>query len=334
MSAPVQRRQFIALLGGAWISFSCGARAQQPDRKVPRIGVLWHAGNAEEERIPLGALLEGLRQAGYVHGQNIIVENRFPNEQPERFQSLAVELADLKVDIMVTVTRQAALAAKRATTTIPIVFLAVPDPLESKLVESLARPGGNITGYSSMSVELVPKRIELLNQAVSGLSRIALVVNANYEDGARRNFEAAQRAASHLGITVQLVGVRSVGDFEPAFASMSRSDVQGVVLTQDGLFYANMGRVAQLALEHRLPMIVYAKEMSEAGALMSYGQNLPAYFRRAANYIDKILKGAKPADLPVEQPTMFDFFINEKTAKSLGVNIPPTLLALVGSTGE
>jgi putative ABC transport system substrate-binding protein len=296
--------------------------------------VLWHAGNEEEERIPLGALREGLRRAGYIEGQNIILENRFPNEQPERFQSFAAELADLKVNLIVTVTRQAALAAQRATSTIPIVFLAVPDPLESKLVNNLARPGANITGYSSMSVELVPKRVELLKQALPGLSRVALVVNANYAEGAKRNIETAQRAAALLGIAVQPVEVRSPADFEPAFLLMSNGNVQGVVLTQDGLFYANQRRLAQLALDHKLPMMAYAKEMSEAGALMSYGQNIPAYFRRAAVYIDKILKGTKPADLPVEQPTTFDFYINEKTAKSLGVAIPPSLLTMVGSIGD
>jgi putative ABC transport system substrate-binding protein len=320
--ATMRRRDFMKAVGGipaAWLSV---AHAQQAT-KIPKIGVLWHAGNEEEERIPLGALREGLRRTGYVEGQNIILENRFPNEQPDRFQSFAAELADLKVNLIVTVTRQAALAAQRATSTIPIVFLAVPDPLESKLVNNLARPGGNITGYSSMSVELVPKRVELLKQALPGLSRVGLVVNANYAEGAKRNIEA-----------VQPVEVRSPADFEPAFLLMSNGNVQGVVLTQDGLFYANQRRLAQLALDHKLPMMAYAKEMSEAGALMSYGQNIPAYFQRAAVYIDKILKGAKPADLPVEQPTTFDFYINEKTAKSLGVAIPPSLLTMVGSIGD
>jgi len=329
----MRRRDFIKAIGGISVAWPLTAHAQQP-KKVPRVGVLWHGGNEEEEKIPLGALREGLRRAGYIEGQNIILENRFPNEQPERFQSLAVELADLKVDLIVTVTRQAALAAQRATATIPIVFLSLPDPLESKLVANLARPGGNITGYSSMATELIPKRIELLKLAVPGLSRVAVVVNANYADGANRIIEAAQRGAAILGIAVQPVEVRSPADFEPAFLLMSKSDVQGVVLTQDGLFYVHMSRLAQLALDYKLPMMAYAKEMSEAGALMAYGTNIPAYFRRAADYIDKILKGAKPANLPVEQPTTFDFYINEKTAKSLGLAIAPALLTMVGSTGE
>jgi len=329
----MRRRDFIKLVGGFSAGWLSAADAQQAT-KIPKIGLLWHAGNEEAEKIPLGALREGLRRVGYIDGQNIILENRFPNEQPDRFQSLATELADLKVDLIVTVTRQAALAAQRATTSIPIIFLAVPDPLESKLVNNLARPGGNITGYSSMGVELVPKRVELLRQAIPDLSRLALVVNANYAEGANRNTEAAQRAAALLGITVQRVDVRSLADFEPAFLLMSKSNVQGVVLTQDGLFYANQRRLAQLALDHKLPMMAYSKEMSEAGALMSYGQNIPAYFQRAAVYIDKILKGAKPANLPVEQPTTFDFYINEKTARSLGLTIPPSLLTMVGSVGD
>jgi len=322
------------LIGIAVAAWSSHLDAQHASDKVPRIGVLWHAGDAEQEKIPLGALREGLRRKGYVDGRNIILENRYPDERPERFESLAIELVQLNVDILVTVTRQAALAAQRATKTIPIVFLSVPDPVESKLVSSLARPDGNITGYSSVSVELVPKRIELLKQAVVGLSSVALVVNAHYADGARRNIEAAHRAAAHLGIIVQPVEVRSPADFEAAFFLIRRSQLQGVVLTQDGLFYANMTRLAELALEHKLPMMVYAKEMSQAGALMSYGADIPAYFRRAADYIDRILKGAQPGQLPVERPANFDLFVNEGTAKLLGLSVPPAILSMVGSVSE
>jgi len=322
------------LIASAPAAWSAEGEAQQTSGKIPRIGVLWHAGSADEEKIPLGALREGLRRKGYVVGRNIILENRYPDERPELFESLAVELVQLNVDLLVTVTRQAALAAQRATKTIPIVFLSVPDPVESKLVSNLARPSGNITGYSSVSVELVPKRIELLKQAVGDLSSIALVVNAHYPDGARRNIEAAQRAAAHLGIIVQPVEIRTPADFEPAFALIKRSRLQGVVLTQDGLFYANMTRLAQLALDHKLPMMAYAKEMSEAGALISYGADIPAYFRRAADYIDRILKGVKPGQLPVERPTTFDLFVNEETAKSLGLSIPPAILGMVGSVTE
>jgi len=335
MPVRIGSRCLLALIGSALLAWPAGgADAQQASGKVPRIGVLWHAGSAEEERIPLGALREGLRRKGYIEGQNIILENRYPDEKPELFESLAIELVQLKVDILVTVTRQAAHAAQRATTTIPIVFISVPDPVESKVVSSLARPGRNITGYSSLSVELVPKRIELLKQAVPGLSRVALFVNAHYPDGARRNIEAAERAAAHLGITVQPVEIRSPADFEPAFSSIGKSGLQGVVLTQDGLFYANQKRLAELALEHKLPMMVYAKEMSEAGALMSYGADIPVYFRRAADYVDRILKGAKPGNLPVERPTTFDFFVNEETAKGLGLTIPAAVLAMAGSVTE
>jgi putative tryptophan/tyrosine transport system substrate-binding protein len=331
----MRRREFITLLGGAaaTTAWPVATRAQRT-AKVPRVGVLWHGGSAEQEKIPLSALREGLSQLGYVDGQNIILENRFPNEEPERFQSLAIELAQLKVDVLVAITRQAALAVQSATTTIPIIFNSVADPIESNLVSSLPRPGGNITGISNMAVELTPKRVALLKEAVVGLSSVALLINGNYEIGVRRNTEAAQSAAAHLGITVRPIEIRTVADFEPAFSLISKSRLQGVVLTVDGLFYANQKRLAELALQHSLPMMAYAKEMSEAGALMSYGPDIPAIYRRTAGYVVKILKGAKPADLPVEQPTTFDFFVNEETAKSLRLTIPPSVLIQVGFVNE
>ena len=323
----VTRRNLLIGLGAASLSTASPAFAQRQAGKIPRIGVLWHAGSAEEEKIPLGALMQGFTALGYIDSKNIVFEHRFPNEQPERFVSLAAELARLNVDVLVAVTRQAALAAQSATQTIPIVFMVVPDPVGSKLVDSLARPGGNATGMTNMAVELVPKRVELMKEAVAGLSRMALLVNASYPEAARRYIEMGQSAARPLGITLQPIEVRSATDFDRAFSTISQNRLQGVSFAVDGLFYANQARLARLAQDRNLPLIGYSREMAEgAGMLMSYGPSNVAMFNRTAYFVDKILKGAKPADLPVEQPTKFDLVINLKTAKALGLTIPQSIL--------
>jgi putative ABC transport system substrate-binding protein len=226
------------------------------------------------------------------------------------------------------VTRQAAIAAQCATTTIPTVFIAVPDPVGSKLIDNLARPGGNITGLTNMAVELVPKRMEMLKEAIPGLSRMALLVNASIPDAARRYIEIAQIAAHHLGVTPQPVEIRTSADIERAFSMTTENQLQGMCLTSDGLIYVEQQRLAQLAQDRSLPLIGYTREMTKwPGMLMTYGASNVALFNRAAYYVDKILKGAKPADLPVEQPTIIELVINLTTAKALGVQIPPTLLA-------
>jgi putative tryptophan/tyrosine transport system substrate-binding protein len=322
--ANVGRREFIALLGGAaaWPTLAGG----QTRGKIPRVGVLWHAGSAEEEKFPLAQFRAGLQDIGYVEGQNIVLENRFPAEQPERFYALAEELVRIKVDILFTVTRLAALAAQRATKTIPIVFMAVADPVGSKLVNTLARPGGNITGLANMALELTPKRFELLKEVV-GLSRAALLVNAT-DPAAGRYVELSNMAVGPLGVTVEPIEVRTPDDFERAFSGISKKGLQGVVTTQDGLIYNEQPRMFRLALQHRLPLIGYSREMAINGALMSYGPNNATMFRRAGTFVDKILKGTKgPGDLPVEQPTKFELFINLKTAKALGLDISPLILS-------
>ena len=317
------RRRFLVGLGVGSLSTALPAFAQQ-GVKTPKVGVLWHAGSAEEEKIPLGGLVEGFRNLGYVDGKNIVLEHRFPNEQPERFFSLAAELVQIKVDVLIAVTRQAAVAAQRATTTIPTVFIAVPDPIGSGLVASLARPGGDITGLTNMAVELVPKRVEVLKEAIPKLSRMALLVNAG---SARRYLEVAQSAARPLGVTVQPVEIRTPPDIERAFSLVTQSRLQGVCLTSDGLIYVEQERLAQLALERNLPLIGYTREMTRwTGMLMTYGASNVALFSRAAYFVDKILKGAKPGDLPVEQPTKFELVVNLKTAKALGLTIPQSLL--------
>jgi putative ABC transport system substrate-binding protein len=322
----ITRRNLLVGLGLVSLSTALPASAQQGG-KSPRIGVLWHAGSAEEERIPLGGLVEGFRNLGYVDGQNIILEHRFPNEQPERFFSLAAELVQLKVDVLIAVTRQAALAAQHATTTIPTVFIAVPDPVGSKLVDNLARPGGNMTGLTNMAVELVPKRMEILKEAIPGLSRMALLVNASAPEAARRYIEVAQTAARPLGFTLQPVEIRTAADIERAFSLITQSRLQGMCLTSDGLIYVEQRRLAQLALDRNLPLIGYTREMAQwAGMLMTYGASNVALFNRAAYFVDKILKGAKPADLPVEQPTTIELLVNLKTAKALRLTLPPSLV--------
>jgi putative tryptophan/tyrosine transport system substrate-binding protein len=321
------RRSFLIGLGVASFSTASAAFAQRQAGKVPRIGVLWHAGSAEEEKVPLGALVQGFKNLGYAEGKNISFEHRFPNEQPERFIELARELTRLNVDVLVTVTRQAALAAQNATQTLPIVFMVVPDPVGSRLVDSLSRPGGNATGMTNMAVELVPKRVELLKEAIPGLSRMALLVNASYPEAVRRYVEEAQTAARPLGITLQPIEVRSATDFERAFSTIAQHRLQGVSLTVDGLFYATQALLGRLAQERSLPVIGYTREMAEgAGMFMAYGPSVVANFNRAAYFVDRILKGAKPADIPVEQPTKFDLVINLKTAKTLGLTIPQSLL--------
>lgn len=314
------RRRFL-LAAGAVLA----ARASQA-QKIPRIGVLWHAGSAEEERIPLAAFREGLKRVGYEEGRNILVEHRYPNEEAAKFQRFAEELASMKVDVLVAVTRPAAIAAQRATRAIPVVFVVVPDPLGSRLVTSLAQPGANITGLSTMAVELTGKRLEFLKEAMPSLSKVALLVNAGDPEGAQRYIDVSKADASRLGLSVTAIPVRAAGDFPAAFAQMARNQ-QAVVSSQDGLFYVEMRRMAGLALEHRLPLIGFAREMAAVGNLMSYGPSSPAIFRRTGVFIDRILKGARPADLPVEQPAAFELYINASTAKSIGLQLSPGLLS-------
>jgi putative ABC transport system substrate-binding protein len=321
----VKRREFITIIGGAAVAWPIAARAQ-PTKKIPKVGVLWHAGSAEEEAIYLGALKLGFNDLGYIDGKTIALEHRFPNEQPERFASLAAELAALPVDVLVAVTLPAALAAQRATTTIPIVFILVPEPVRSKLVNSFARPGGNITGLTQIAVELSAKRLELLKEAFPRMTRVALLANANDQQAMHRFMDETKTAATALGLDVQPVEVRSLGDFEQAFDKMVDSRLEGIVVYPDGLVYQGRTLMAQYARTRHLPLMVFSRESLVAGALMSYGPDYQNIFRRAAVYVDKILKGEKPADLPVELPTKFQFFINLKTAKALGIDVPPSLL--------
>ena len=251
---------------------------------------------------------------------------RFPAEQYERFFALAAELAQQNVDVLVCATAIATVACHRATTTIPIVGVNVADPVGRKLVASLNRPGGNLTGLSNMAVELTSKRIELAKEMIKDLSRVALLVNTSDEIGSHAYIAEGEAAGRRLGVTVVPVGVRDVNDLEGAISKISTDNFQAVVVTHDGLFYVQRKRLADLAIERRLPTIAFASEQWEAGVLATYGPHVPDLYRRAGAFIDKILKGASPADLPVEQPTKFELLINLKTAKAIGVTVPPTIL--------
>lgn len=320
----MRRRELITLIAGAAAAWPLTARGQ-PARKLPRVGVLWHAGSAEEEAIYLRALNQGFSSLGYVEGKSIVLEHRFPDERPERFVSMANELAAIPVEVLVAVTQPAALAAAAATSKIPIVFNHVPDPIRAKLVSSLARPGGNVTGFTNIAAEIAAKRVQLLKEAFPGMQRLSLLVNPS--DPAMVGFiDEAKTSAIPLGLEIQIVELRSLEDFKPAFKSMSDKGAEGLITAPNGLFYQGRALIGQLATAHRIPSIVVSRETLEGGALMSYGADFQAIFRRTPVYVDKILKGEKPGDLPVEQPTKFQFLVNLKTAKALGVTISEVLL--------
>jgi len=320
-----KRDTLLALLALGAAPFAAKA---QPAGKIPRVGVLWHDASAEAEGAYFNGLIEGFRNLGYVDGRNIILEHRFPNEVPERFASMAAELVAAKVDVLVGVGASASQYVKDATATIPTVFMYVPDPVRSKLVESLGRPGGNTTGLTNSGADLTALRLQFLKELVPGLSRAALLVNPNSQIS-RLYIQEAQAAAAKLRFTVQPYEARSLDELKMAFDAMAKARVQAAYAPPEGLFYQGRELIAKLALERRLPLCVWVKEVLLAGALMSYGPDQVAISRRTAVFVDRILKGAKPADLPVEQPTKFEFLINASTAQALGVKIPQTLLLRV-----
>jgi ABC-type uncharacterized transport system substrate-binding protein len=320
----MQRRAF--LYGLAAAATAGPRRVLAQPKKITRIGVLWHGADAKQEAIYLAALRQGLRDYGYVEGQNIILEMRFPAEQYDRFFALAAELVQQNVDVLVSAAGIAAVACHRATTKIPIVSVNVPDPVGRKLVASLSRPGGNLTGLSNMAVELTRKRIELAKEIIKDLSRVALLMNTADEIGSRAYIAEGESAGPQLGVTVVPVGVRNASDLEGAISKISTDKFQAISVTHDGLFYVQRKRLADLALEKRLLTIGFASEQWHDGFLATYGPHVPSLYRRAGAFIDKILKGTSPADLPVEQPTKFELLINLRTAKEIGITVPPTVV--------
>lgn len=320
----MRRRDFIAL-SGATAFWPLATRAQQA-RKLPRIGVLWHAGSAEEESDYLPVLTKALNELGYVEGKNIELQHRFPAERPDRFRMYARELVDSRVDAIVAVTQIGAREVKQASSTIPVVLVIGADPVGDGLVESLARPGGNVTGLSIMAVDLSGKRLGLLKEAVPNLSRVALLTDPS-DPVVPRVIGAYANAAKTLGLSLQPFDVAAPEAIEAVFSTIAHDGFSGVVIGPGSMMFNERARIGSSALAQKLPTAVINGEMIKFGPLLSYGQDFPDFFRRAAGYVDKILKGAKPADLPVEQPTRFKMIINLKTASLLGLNIPASLLS-------
>jgi putative tryptophan/tyrosine transport system substrate-binding protein len=320
----MRRREFVALLGGAAAAWPFAARAQHA-AGIPTVGVLWHAGNAGEEQPYFDALVRGFKDLGYVEGRNIRFEHRFPNETPDRFRDMAAELVALKVDVIITVGNITAPYAKNATAVIPIVFLFVADPVGLKLVDSLSRPGGNITGLSILATDLIGKRFELLRDIVPQLSRVALLLNpAEPSSGQYR--KEAQAAAAALGLTVLTFEMRSLGEMETVFEQMAQAGVQALTLGPGGLIFQGRTVLQKLALAHGLPTCGWSRETLVSGLLISYGPDQAEMAHHVPVYVDKILRGAKPADLPVEQPTRFQLLVNLKTAKALNISLPGSFL--------
>ena len=320
----MRRREFIRLIGGAAAAWPIAARAQQ-SKNIPTVGVLWHAASAEEEDVYLSVLVKAFNDLGYVEGKNIHLDHRFPAENPDRYRTLGQELIDAKPDAIVAVTLAGAVALKQLTSTIPIVFVLVPDPIASGLVESLARPGGNLTGLSLMSVDLSGKRLELLKEAVPNLSRVALLLDL-FSPNKEGQIKANQTAAEALGISLWPAEISAPDEIEPVFSKIAQDRADAVMRVPGTFLFNERARVGAAALAHRLPIMTYVAEEVPHGFLMSYGQDFPDYFRRGVAYTDKILKGAKPADLPVEQPTKFKLVLNLKAAKALGLTFPQALI--------
>jgi len=316
----IRRREFITLLGGAAAVWPLAVRAQQPD-KIWRMGFI-----ARGHESFYDALFQGLQELGYVEGRNFIVERRYAGDRTERFQEFAAEMVRLKADIIVVVTTPAALAVKKVTRTIPIVHPNAINPVESGLVDSLAHPGGNLTGGAAQTAVLSTKRLEVIKEVVPRLSRAAIFWNPG-NPALTFAWRDTQAAALTLGIKLLSHELRDTKDFEATFAVMAQERPDALLVLQDALTLQHRKEIIAFAIEKQLPGMFVAKEWVEAGGLMSYGENLSDMYHRGAYFVDRVLKGAKPADLPVEQTTKFELVLNLKTAKAIGLEIPPSLLA-------
>jgi putative ABC transport system substrate-binding protein len=316
------RRTFIGLLGGAMAAWPLAARAQQPG-KVWRIGFLSGTSRSAVSGL-YDSFVQGMREHGYVDGKDYVIEWRSAEETYERIPEIAAEFVRLKVDVIVTALGAALPTLKRTITTIPIVMAFSTDPVGNGLVASLAQPGGNMTGLAGSSDDVSPKQLELLATVVPNISRMGLLGNpssANYSPF----LKSAQDAARKAGFSLMPIDARDPEEIERAFAAFAKNGVPAAILASDAVFFGQRRRIAELALAHRLAMMCPHREYAVAGALMSYGENLADFFRRSTSYVDKIFKGVKPGDLPIEQPTKFNLVINRKTADALGVTIPAQL---------
>ena len=326
----ISRRRFLTGVAIGLAPIGAAAHAQeykaQQAAKVPRIGYL-SSNLAASPHLP-EAFRQGLRDFGYVEGRNVVIEYQSAEGKPERLSALAAELVALQVDVIVAPGTPQALATRQATGILPIVFATAADPVGSGLVTSLARPGGNVTGLSILASELVGKRLELLTQAVPGVSRVAVLWQPGGHDERTDKdiLKEAEVAARALGVRLQFVEARGPADFDKAFLDMTRTRVGALTVLTGIMFLNERRRLVDLAAKHRLPAVYGGRDFVDAGGFMAYGPDLADLYRRAATYVDKILKGAKPGDLPVEQPTKFELVINLKTTKALGLMIPPSLL--------
>jgi putative ABC transport system substrate-binding protein len=318
----MKRREFITLLGGAMTAWPVAARAQQP-AKLPTIGFLG-ATTPATWSLFVAAFVQRLRELGWIEGRTIAIEYRWAEGRGERFAEIAAEFVRLKVDVILT-SGGAVDAVKQTTSTIPIVFAVANDPLSTGLVSSLARPGGNVTGLSNQASDLGAKRLELLREVVPSLRTLAIIANVGYPAAVVEMGEI-QTMARTFGVDVVMLGIRRAEDIAAAFEGL-KGRAQALYVVSDPLITTNRVRVNTLALVARLPTMHSVREYVEVGGLMSYGPNYPELFRRAADYVDKILRGTKPGGIPVEQPTKFDLVVNLTTAKALGLNVPPSLLA-------
>ena len=315
----MKRREFIGLVGGA-AAWPLTANAQQAGGKIVTIGIL-----AIEPWPPIDTFRQALNDLGYIEGKNVRFEYRYAKGHNERLPELANDLVGLNVDVILTWGTDAVLAAKQATTTIPIVMGAIGDPLASGIVTDLARPGGNVTGFSSRAAELESKRLQLLKEAVPGLSRVAILVNpANHY--MPRALQSARRGAQVLHVSLAIYEVRDTTTLDAAFVTLTKDRPDALMVPADTFLVSQRSRIAQFAIENKLPSVYTFRQHIEAGGLIAYSPNYHDLFRRAASYVDKILKGAKPGELPIGQPTKFELVINLTTAKALGLVIPRALL--------
>ena len=318
------RRQFITLLGGAAAAWPPAARAQQP-AILPRIGILWPNPVTASGHF-VDAFRQGLGELGYIEGRNMTIEFRTAEGTVERLPDLAAELVRLPVEVILTATSPTIRAAQQATRTIPIVMGNSQDPVSEGFVASLARPGGNITGLTLISPDIAAKRLQLVKEVAPTLTRVAILWYAD-DPALALALREMRAAAQMLQLEFRSLGVRGPSDFEPAFRSATQDGAGALVVVEDNLTFRHRAEIAILANHYRLPTMFGLRDYAQAGGLITYGPNLAHMYRRAAAYVDKILKGAKPADLPVEQPTRFELVINLKTAKATGIDIPATVLA-------
>jgi putative ABC transport system substrate-binding protein len=329
----MRRRRFLAALGSAAVAGPFAAVAQQPT-KLPYVGVLMGS-SPSVEAATLDAFRGALEKLGYADGQTVVLEVRYAEGRPDRFGNLARELVTLAPSVIACVGRQETVALQAATRTIPIVFIQTPNPVELGLVASLARPGGNTTGFTQMSAELDAKRLELLHEIVPLLTRAAFLINPNFLPGVEQRFVDAVAAAKSLGIALQRVAATAPAELPAAFAAIENSSSEAILVQNDPMLSGTeRSRIWDFGMAHRLPTVWEYKPQVDGGGLFSYGPDLLENARLAAGYVAKILQGAKPADLPVQRPTKFQLVINLKTARAIGLTIPPSLLGLADEVIE